>query len=298
MRALITGVEGFVGSHLAKELKSKGYEVAGTYLNECTLNIKKYHVDILEPREIEKCLVDYKPHLIFHLAAISNVKLSMEKPELTFRVNVEGTKNILERTKAKVLLIGSATEYGIPKKLPITEDHPLNPGTPYAKSKVECEKLAKKYPGVFVVRSFNHIGPGQTEDFVASAFAKQIVEIENGEKDTIKVGNLEAKRDFTDVRDIVRAYVLAMERGRPHTPYNICSGTAISIKELLDRLLSLSTAEVKIEKDPQRMRPSDIPILLGDNTRFCSATGWKPEIPLGSTLNDIMKYWRAKYKYP
>ncbi|MBN2422259.1 GDP-mannose 4,6-dehydratase [Candidatus Woesearchaeota archaeon] len=308
MKALITGAEGFVGYYLIKELLSQGYDVTGTNIGEIPENTKKlgiafFKLDILDRNSVKKTFNKLQPDAVFHLAAISSVKFSMDNPELTMKVNVEGTKNILEaafglKNNSKVLVIGSANEYGIPESVPITEKHKLNPLSPYAESKVECEKLAKKYAekglNAIIVRSFNHIGPGQSEQFVCSAFAKQIADIEKGNEPVIKVGNLSAKRDFTDVRDVVKAYALAVKKCDSGSPYNICSGKAFSIQEILESLLRLSKVKVEIKKDPLRMRKSDIPVLLGDNSRFSGKTGWLPEIPIEQSLKDILEFWRNR----
>jgi GDP-4-dehydro-6-deoxy-D-mannose reductase len=305
MKTLVTGTEGFVGPYLIGELLSKGYEVTGTFKDEIKTKlpaeVKKVHLDILDLSDVKKAFEKAKPDVIFHLAGISNVKFSIDNPEITMKINVEGTKNILEaafcmKKRPKVLVIGSAEEYGIPKKVPITEDLELNPVTPYAKSKVEAEKIAfeyvKKGLDAIILRSFNHIGPGQTDGFVCSAFAKQISEIEKGKEPVIFVGNLESKRDFTDVRDVVKAYLLAIEKGKPGIPYNICSGNAYQIKDILSKLLKMSKVKIEVKEDKTRMRKSDIPILQGDNSRFLKATGWKPKIKLEESLKDILEEWR------
>jgi len=307
--ALITGITGQDGSYLAEFLLKKGYEVAGTYHNKITTKfpeqVKLYPLDILDKDNLKKVFEEFEPRVIFHLAAISNVKFSMENPELTHKVNVEGTKNIIQVAEnmdksPAILIIGSANQYGIPEFLPITEEHPLDALNPYAESKIQCEILAqesvKKGFRIIIVRSFNHIGPRQTEDFVVSSFAKQIVEIEKGKNSVIKVGNLDAKRDFTDVRDIVKAYILAVEKADSGEPYNICSGNAYEIKEILDKLLELSKIKIKIEQDPSRMRKSDIPILLGTNKKFFAKTGWLPLIDIDTSLKDILEHWRKTIK--
>ncbi len=306
MKALVTGADGFVGPYLIGELLSQGYTAVGTYNAQPSSYIEgvEYHsMDILKPDEISSVFEEEQPDVIFHLAAISDVRFSIDHAQLTKKVNEEGTKNILDAAlglekKPTVLVIGSAHVYGIPQKVPISEDHPLHADTPYAESKIAAERLAAEYTKkglkVVVARSFNHIGPGQTENFVTSAFAKQIAEIEGGADPIMKVGDLSAKRDFTDVRDIVRAYVLAVQKCDGGTPYNICSRNAFSMQEILDKLLSLSKVKVSVEQDPARMRPSDIPLLQGDASLFCSKTGWKPAIDLDKSLSDILDYWRER----
>ncbi|NTV23383.1 MAG: NAD-dependent epimerase/dehydratase family protein [Nanoarchaeota archaeon] len=202
-----------------------------------------------------------------------------------------------QQGSGRTIAIG-AEEYGIPLGVPIPEDHPLKPVSPYAKSKMLAEQLgkesAKRGFRVLLLRPFNHIGPGQSPDFAVSAFASQIAKIEKAGKPIIEVGNLESKRDFTDVRDVVRAYVTAFEKGDSGEPYNICSGTAYEMKEILEKLLAMSKKKVEIKKDPARMRSSDIPILLGDNRKFFRKTGWRPMIPIDDSLHSVLEYWRHR----
>ncbi|MBW2996338.1 GDP-mannose 4,6-dehydratase [Candidatus Woesearchaeota archaeon] len=303
MKAFITGINGFVGKHLSALLLSRGFEVHGIDLSDSfdgdsKVNYQK--ADLLAPEELNQLMLKIKPDYIIHLAGFSSVKKSFEQPELCRKINVTGTKNLLDavlsaKINPKILIITSADIYGTPKSVPIPETAELNPVSPYAESRKEQEEICKQYMEklqIIISRSFPHIGPGQAPIFVTSDFAKQIVEIEKGKEPTIKTGNLEAKRDFTDVRDVVKAYLLALEKCKPGETYNICSGKEYSIKEILDMLLSLSQAEIKIEQDPDRMRPSDIPILQGDNSKFKEQTGWSPEIPIETTLKDILDYWR------
>jgi GDP-4-dehydro-6-deoxy-D-mannose reductase len=248
-----------------------------------------------------------KPDEIYHLAAIAHVPTSYRDPRLTFEVNLYGSLNLFEVVKLisrdiKVLYVGSASEYGDVReeKIPINEDVLLRPVDPYSVSKASTDLLAYQYFKSFDmhivrVRPFNHIGPRQSPDYVVSSFAKQIAEIEKSLKEpVITVGNLEAKRDFTDVRDMVRAYWLALQKGEPGEVYNICSGKAVSIQEVLDKLLKLSDKEIKIEQDVERLRPADIPLSLGDSTKFRKKTGWKPGIPFEKTLRDTLDYWSGK----
>ena len=307
MKALITGVNGFVGPYLVKHLVSNGFEVFG--------------IDRSGKKKVDGCVVDscdvtdyaavfavvnlVKPDLIFHLAGQSSVERSWKEPELTRKVHVLGTRNLLEAVvagnlKPKVLIVSSAEVYGVPKRLPITEDHPLQPVTPYGESRVEQEKLALEYfrsKGVKLVisRSFNQTGPGQPPAFVCSDFAKQVVAVERGEKGAVVVGNLDVKRDFTDVRDAVVAYLLALQKGKPGEVYNICSGNNYSIRSVLDTLISFSakSKSARIVSDVSKARRNDIPELVGDNTKFQQATGWKPEVSLDQTLSDLLNYWRT-----
>jgi len=309
MKSLITGISGFVGPHLAEHLLNNKHEVFGVDITKKKIeNVISYQTDILDREGLFSVINEIRPDYVFHLAAQSSVKKSFEQPELTRKINVEGTKNLLDSIlNAKIsptaLIVSSAQIYGIPKRIPITEQHPLNPQSPYAKSRLEQEKLTLEYSKehnmkIVIARSFNHTGPGQSEEFVCSDFAKQIVEIEKGlRKPLIKVGNLEAKRDFTDVRDIVKGYLLALEKGKVGERYNLCSGKAYSIEEILYMLIKESECkDIKVRKDPKKMRHSDIPILLGDNSKFRKQTGWKPKIQIEQTLSDILEYWRKQIK--
>jgi len=313
--ALITGIDGFAGSHLAEFLLSKGCQVSGIvhYLKSAE-NIKHikdqltlYECDIRDAAKLNEIITQSKPDEIYHLAAIAHVPTSYRDPKLTFEVNLYGSLNLFEAVKSvsrdtKVLYVGSASEYGDAREeeISIDEDVLLRPVDPYSVSKVSADLLAYQYFKSFKmhivrVRPFNHIGPRQSPDYVVSNFAKQIAEIEKGLKaPVITVGNLEAKRDFTDVRDMVRAYWLALQKGEPGEVYNICSGKAVSIQEVLDKLLRLSEKEIKIERDVERLRPADIPLLLGDSSKFRGKTGWEPEIPFEKTLQDTLDYWRGR----
>jgi GDP-4-dehydro-6-deoxy-D-mannose reductase len=305
MKAFITGINGFVGKHLSDFLLSKGFEIIGTDLADRfdgNPEVRYNKLDVLDSDKINGIINESKPDIIFHLAGFSSVKKSFEMPEICTKINVIGTKNLLDaiikaRINPRILIISSADVYGIPKSLPIKETDKLNPISPYAESRKEQEELCRRYTQLKIIisRSFPHIGPGQQPIFVASDFAKQIAEIEKGKKEpVIKVGNLEIKRDFTDVRDVVRAYLLAVKEGEAGQTYNICSGKAYSIKDMLDKLLSFAKAKIKIAQDISRMRESDIPVLQGDNSKFRKKTGWKPEIDFDKTLKDILNYWRSK----
>jgi GDP-4-dehydro-6-deoxy-D-mannose reductase len=235
------------------------------------------------------------------------VPSSWSAPTETLTTNITGQTHLFEAIRALQLdpvvqIACSSEEYGLvkPEETPIRETNPLRPLSPYAVSKVGQDLLAYQYfqsYGLRVIRTrgFNHTGPRRGEVFVTSNFAKQIASIEAGLRDpVIRVGNLDAVRDFTDVRDMVRAYWLAVTRGKPGEVYNIATGSGITIQELLDRLLALSTAEVEVEVDPERLRPSDVEILIGDSSKFRADTGWEPEIPLDQTLQDILNYWRER----
>ncbi|MFH1424477.1 MAG: GDP-mannose 4,6-dehydratase [archaeon] len=313
--SLITGITGFAGSHLAELLLEKGHEVYGLTrwrsdsenIKHIQNNLKLIEADLHDAYSMKAAVKESEPDYIFHLAAQSFVPASWRSPADTMHTNLIGELNLFEAVRESdadptIQIACSSEEYGMvmPDEVPIKETNPLRPLSPYAVSKVAQDYLGYQYfqsYGVKVIRTraFNHTGPRRGSVFVCSNFAKQIVDIENNKKDPIiNVGNLTAKRDFTDVRDTVRAYLLAVEKCEPGDVYNICSGTTHPIQEVLDKLLGMSDAKIEVKEDPERMRPSDVQILLGDNTKFCKQTGWKPEIDFDTTLKDILEYWRNK----
>lgn len=317
MRALITGITGFAGSHLVEYLleHQPQVEIFGTYrwrsprenIRHLLDKITLVEMDQTDLNSVYRTLETVRPDYIFHLAAQSFVPTSWSAPAATLDTNIVGQTNIFEAVRILGLdpviqIACSSEEYGLvhPEETPIKEDNPLRPLSPYAVSKVGQDYLAYQYfqsYGIKAIRTrgFNHTGPRRGEVFVTSNFAKQLVHIEAGlSEPVIRVGNLEAVRDFTDVRDMVRAYWLAVTKAKPGEVYNICSGQGITIRELLDRLIALATVEVTIEPDPARMRPSDVEILLGDCSKFKADTGWEPEIPFDKTLQDTMDYWRER----
>lgn len=310
MRALITGIEGFVGSYLTDELIKNNIDVFGTYFDERTLkdelkqNTSLFHMDITDFEQVNQVIKEVQPDYIFHLAAQSSAAVSWKNPQLTMTVNVNGTINLLEAVKnsglkSRIVLIGSSEEYGIVNESenPITEEQELRPGNPYSVSKITQEKLAELYikaydMDIIMTRSFNHTGPGQQPTFVIPDFAKRIAEIEQGIIDPVLyVGNLEAKRDFSDVRDVVKAYYLIAKEGIKGEVYNVGSGISYSIKELLEYMLQKSLIKISIEKDKNRMRPSDNPVIQCDNKKVYKL-GWKPEVDIFNTIDDVMIYWR------
>ncbi|HDP69322.1 MAG TPA: SDR family oxidoreductase [Actinobacteria bacterium] len=315
MKVFITGITGFAGSYLAEHCLSKGAKVFGIKrwrsqtenLDHIVNKINLLEGDIRDVTSITEVLGEIRPDYIFHLAAQSFVPTSWKAPAETLTTNIIGELNIFETVRelgldTSIQIAGSSEEYGIvyEDETPITEDNPLRPLSPYGVSKVAQDLLGYQYHqsyGMKIVRTraFNHEGPKRGEVFVSSNFAKQIAEIEKGLNDpVIKVGNLEAIRDFTDVRDVVRAYWLALEKGEPGDVYNIASGKGIKIKEMLDILLSLTDIKIKVEQDPARMRPSDVPVLIGDSSKFREKTGWQPEISFEKTLKDTLDYWRER----
>jgi len=318
MKVLITGITGFVGSHLTEYLlKLENIEIYGIVrwrsqvdnIEHIKDKIKLYECDIRDMVSVEKTIFTIKPDKIFHLAAQSFVPTSWNAPAETLTTNVIGELNIFESVRNSKLnpvihIACSSEEYGMvyENEIPIKETNPLRPLSPYAVSKVAQDLLGYQYYmsyklNIIRTRGFNHTGPRRGEVFVTSNFAKQIAEIEKNKREpVIYVGNLDAKRDFTDVRDMVRAYWLSTEKCQPGEVYNICSGKAYPIREVLDILLSYSKVKITVKQDPSRIRPSDVPVLVGDNTKFSSVTGWKPEIPFEKTLKDLLNYWREKIK--
>jgi GDP-4-dehydro-6-deoxy-D-mannose reductase len=297
MKVLITGASGFVGPYLRRAMERQGHQLLGLDRTGHSNNTVK--ADILDLAQLKKVFNDFKPAAIAHLAGFSSVQDSWDKPELVRSINVDGTKNILEAAvstglKPRVLIVSSAEVYGEPKKLPMTESHPLQPGNPYAQSRVKQEELALSYDlPIIIARSFNHTGPGQRPIAVLSIFAKQIAEIEAGQADnTFTVGNIEVRRDFTDVRDVVMAYSVIIEKGKPREIYNICSGNSYSIKYLLDELISLATKDIQYAVDKSKFRPTDITELKGDYSKINKELGWQPQIPIKITLADLLNFWR------
>ncbi len=313
MKALIIGAAGFVGGHLINHLCSIGnLETFATKLktekinNECISKENIYDLDICDDVQTKTVIDIIRPDYIFHLAAQSSVSLSWKEPALTYNINVIGTINILEAIRkleltTRILLIGSAEEYGKIERdeLPINENAPIRPSNPYAVSKASQEAIARLYVqaygmDIIMVRAFNHIGPGQSAVFAIPDFAKQIVDIENGRKEpVIYTGNLNAKRDFTDVRDIVEGYCKLMRKGIPGEIYNIGSGKSYSIKELLYKMIQISGKDIEVKNDPERLRPVDIPELKADITKIKTHTNWHHNITIDNSLEDILNYWRT-----
>jgi len=317
MKVLITGISGFVGSHLADLLLSKNDDIFGTIRYRSKMDniegikdrVNLCECDIKDAVAVRELLEKIRPDHIYHLAAQSYVKASWASPTETLMTNVMGALNLFEAIRVakinpKVLLAGSSEEYGLVKKdeLPIRETNPLRPLSPYAVSKISQGFLGYQYfksYGIQIIRTraFNLTGPRRGDVFADSNFAKQIVMIERKKKEpVIEVGNLESYRDFIDVRDVVRAYRLAMDKCDLGEEYNIASGRAVRIKDVLDMLIKISGVEVKVRQDPQRIRPSDEPLIQGDNTKFREKTGWRPEIPMETSLKDLLDYWRENLK--
>jgi len=314
-KVLITGITGFAGSHLAELLLEKGLEVHGLCrwrsrtenIRHLNGRIRLIEADLLDLTSLQRAMMDTRPDYVFHLAAQSFVPASWTSPAATLEINVTGSCNLFEAVRAAqidpvIQIACSSEEYGLVKtnEVPIKETNPLRPLSPYGVSKVATDYLGYQYwqsykMKIIRTRAFNHTGPRRGEVFVCSDFARQVAEIEKKiRKPVISVGNLGAIRDFTDVRDTVKAYWLAVLKGKPGEVYNIATGKGIKISKVLDMLIGMSKAKITVEKDPARMRPSDVLILIGDSSKFRKATGWKPEIKFEKTLKDILDYWRKR----
>jgi GDP-4-dehydro-6-deoxy-D-mannose reductase len=317
MKVFITGITGFAGSHLADYLLDEHpeVEVFGSHrwrsrrdnIAHLGERVTLVECDLRDFTSVMAALDRIRPDLVFHLAAQSFVPASWTAPVETLTTNIAGQTNIFEavrllRLDPAIQIACSSEEYGLvlPDEVPIKETNPLRPLSPYAVSKVGQDYLAYQYfqsYGLRTVRTrgFNHTGPRRGEVFVSSNFARQVARIEAGlQEPVVRVGNLDSVRDFTDVRDMVRAYWLAATRGRPGEVYNVASGHGITVRALLDRLLAMSRIEVRVEIDPERLRPSDVEVLIGDSSRFRADTGWEPRIPLEQTLRDLLDYWRER----
>lgn len=312
-KALITGITGFVGSHMAELLITEGVDIYGIQrwrsktenIEHIQSKIKFEEADLLDAHSLYTVIDKIKPDYIFHLAAQSFVQSSWASPTQTLEVNIIGSAHLFEAVRKTGLPITtqiacSSEEYGkvMSNEVPIKETNPLRPLSPYAVSKIAMDYLGYQYHesyGMRIIRTrgFNHTGPRRGDVFAESSFAKQIAEIEKGKREpVVLVGNLEAQRDYTDVRDMVRAYYLAVQKCDPGEVYNIATGKAWKIRKVLDLLISLAKVKVEVRTDPTRMRPSDVEILIGDNSKFVKKTGWKPMIPFEKTMEDLLNYWR------
>ncbi len=316
MKILITGISGFTGSHLAEYLLDEGkHEVYGMIrwrsdrqnIIGIQDKIQLFECDIKDAFAVNTVIAKIKPDQIFHLAAQSYVPFSWQAPQETLTTNIIGELNVFEAVRAakldsRIQIAGSSEEYGMvyPDEIPIKETNALRPLSPYGVSKVTQDFLGYQYfksYGLKIVRTraFNHTGPRRGEVFATSNFAKQIIEIEKGNREPVlQVGNLDAVRDFLDVRDVARAYAFSLSKGEPGEVYNISSGVGVKIKDMLDILIELSNVDLKVESDQSRMRPSDVELLIGSAEKFKKATGWKPIIPFDQTLGDLLEYWRQK----
>jgi GDP-4-dehydro-6-deoxy-D-mannose reductase len=314
LRALITGVTGFAGTHLAEMLLADADVEVWGMMHQAQppellslRSLQTLSCDLREPARVRDVLAELRPNWIFHLAGQSDVGGSWQASWGTIESNVRGQLNLLEsmiqlRLDARILVVGSNNEYGLVSAadLPIDEETPLRPDTPYGVSKIAQDMLGLQFflsHGVRAVRvrCFNYIGPRQSDKFVAAAFARQIAEIEAGMREPVlRVGNLSTERDFTDVRDMVRAYRLALACCADGEVYNIGSGRAVPIRHLLDVLLSYARCAVRVETEPERLRPSDVPRSVCNPTKFHAATGWEARVPIEQSLRDVLDYWREK----
>jgi len=308
-RVLVTGATGFAGSHLLERLpldcdviawaRPGGHHAAAATGTQAAA---WRAVDLLDRDEVERAIGDARPDVVYHLAGAPHVGSSFDDPVAPLETNALGTHYLLSAIErrapqARVLVVTSAMVYGV-SDAPLSETSPLVPTSPYGLSKLAQDRLtslaAVDGVGTVVARAFNHTGARQDPSFAVPGFARQIARIEAGlDAPVIRVGNLEAERDLTDVRDVVDAYMTLAERGTPGQAYNVCTGVAYRIGDLLERLLSRSRVRVSVEQDPDRMRPSDQPRIVGDNTRL-GALGWQPRVPLDTLLDDVLEYWRSQ----
>jgi GDP-4-dehydro-6-deoxy-D-mannose reductase len=299
MKALVTGSAGFVGRHLVAHLEACGDEAIGVDRSGDD------GVDITDAAAVRRLFDRVRPGVVYHLAGWADVGGSWQAPVEAFRANAEGTLNVLGAAKEcevdRVVAVSSADVYGIvtPDELPLTEDSPLRPASPYAASKVAADYLGlQAWLGrglpVMRVRAFNHLGPGQTDRFVAPALASRVARAERDGGEVLTVGDLSARRDFTDVRDVVRAYRLLMEHGEPGEVYNVCSGADLAVQDLADQLVDQARVPLRLEVDPDLLRPVELPVLRGSHDRLTAATGWEPQIPIERTLTDLLEDWRNR----
>ena len=314
MRVLITGIAGFAGSHLAEHLlQNASYEVHGIIhrhdwrIAHLRKQLTLWRGDLRNPVWVSELLEKIKPDFLLHLAAWSDVGGSWEQPWTTFELNLQSQLNLLEGVRkhaptCRVLVVGSNEMYGLvkPDELPINENTPLRPHNPYGVSKAAQDLMAQQFYfsyqlPIVRVRPFNQIGPGQSDDFAAPAFARQVAEIEAGLRPpVVRVGNLSAQRDFTDVRDMARAYWLAAQTGQSGEAYNIGTGKPRQVRSILDFMLKNSQSRIEIETDATRLRPADVPISVCDARRFESVTGWQPAISFEQSLADVLEDWRGR----
>ncbi len=308
MKILITGIEGFVGHYLTLHLKERDYEVFGSHLlpvSQPIPDVRYYHCDILDYERLQKIISDIKPDGIFHLAAISSVAFSFSHPEETMRVNFNGTYNLLRAVSelalsSRILIISSSDVYGkVKEERPIREDSPLEPVSPYGLSKVCAEESARLFcriadVDVVILRPFNHTGIGQREDFVFPYCAKRIAEIESGRGENfLELGNIDGKRDYLDVRDVVVAYEMAFRLGRRGEVYNVACGKPIKIREGVEFLISQTEKKIEILLKEERQRPQDITYLSGDPEKFFLRTTWRPKRDIRETLREMLEYYRS-----
>lgn len=310
MRVLVTGASGFAGRHLVSTLVGQDHQVTAADRSADAAGhpegVEAVALDVTDPGACWDVLHGARPDLLIHLAAVAHVAEAERDAERCHTVNVGGTANLLQacldgHANVRTLFVSSAEVYGPvgPEGMPVTEDQPLRPGTAYAASKacaeMRCHHAVAQGLHVVIARAFNHIGPGQSEAFVASAFARQVARIEAGlQEPVLAVGNLDAVRDFSDVRATVVGYLACLEVGQPGDVFNVTSGAALSIRELLDTLLSLSEVPIRVEQDPARLRPLDVPVFHGSGARLAEACGYQPRFDARQTLGDVLDDWRQR----
>jgi GDP-4-dehydro-6-deoxy-D-mannose reductase len=315
LRLLLTGIAGFAGSHLAEYLLMNvpDVEVHGVVhrhdwrIQRLRKRLHLHRGDLRNALWVDELVRNVEPDALMHLAAWSDVGGSWQQPWATYELNIQCQLNLLEALlrscpECRTLIVTSNEVYGLlrPQDLPVDEQTAFRPNSPYGVSKVTQDMMGLQYWNshelpTLRARSFNHVGPGQSDDFVASAFARQIAEIEAGLREPmVSVGNLEAERDFTDVRDVVRAYWSIVRQGEPGAAYNVGSGQPHSVRWVLDTLLALTPEEVEVSVDPLRLRPSDVPVSVCDNSKLMATTGWQPQIPLEESLRDLLESWRVR----
>jgi GDP-4-dehydro-6-deoxy-D-mannose reductase len=299
MRVAVTGSSGFVGSHLVPYLRGHGDDVVTIDRTGTP------PVDVTDAAEVREVLRAARPEAAYHLAALSHVGRSWDTPETVFRVNAVGALNVLractDARVGRVLVAGSADVYGVagPEDLPLTEESPIRPVTPYGASKAAADVLALQAYlgdglGTLRVRAFNHTGPGQSASMLVPGLAQRIADAELAAGSKVKVGRLDVVRDLCDVRDVVRAYRLLVERGIPGEAYNVCSGRGVSVREVADVLLSMSDTPLELVVDPELVRPVDVPRLVGSPAKLCAATGWEADVDFQTTMRDVLTEARTR----
>ncbi len=306
-RILITGGTGFVGTHLVQFLKSNASHIAvlaSGGKSKPQAGVSYHEVDIREQDAVRSVVQEVKPDWIYHLAGISSVNDSWSNPRLTFEVNVIGAYNLFDAAMSlpfppKILNVSTSQVYA-PSSSPLSEDSRIQPNNPYAASKAMAELLVVEYRrhtagGIITTRSFNHTGPGQPPNFVLPSIAKQFVEIELGQRPPVlNVGNVEVQRDFTDIRDVIRAYNILLEKGNPGEVYNVCSGSAVRLADIIRMFESAAGRKVALTTEESRVRSNDVPVICGDPRKIRETTGWQPEISLSKTIADLLDYWRSQ----
>lgn len=312
---LITGASGLAGRILAEVLSAQGPVIVGGDLNVDALptddplrgQVRMLELDVRQAERLADVLAETRPDTIYHMAAVVPIRIGLETPAAPLEANVIGTANLLEAVRKvglnpRIVMAGSSEEYGriYRDEVPVSEDQPLRPSNPYGVSKVAQTLLGIQYAHTYgmdlvVGRGFNLTGPGQSPDYACPAFARQIAEIESGlAEPVVRVGDLSARRDYNDVRDIARGYALLAEKGVAGEIYNVCTGTAHSMREIVDRLIALSGMAIRVEVDPARVRPAENPLIIGDNSKIVAATGYRPDYSLDQTLTDVLNTWRGR----